>query len=209
MDSIQTHNSALQTNGRFNVADLEANRKGQLSPAQLKQFEERRDFIKADVPKYNNTGWIISLVFGIGACLFAGVLYFVGVFDILQESLGVLFYPVLCVAGGVVALFVFVVIPRQYKSSVEMYQSMGKSLQEGPIGNVQVFEAHAQAYESQRGINRRGSQSRKITYILEIKDIKFIVSELLMQTIQSERLYRAYAVQENEFWHLLSIEAIE
>lgn len=209
MDSINEHNSALQKNGKFTITDLEANRKGEFSPAQIKRFEDERNFIKENSQKYNNKGWLISLIFGIGALFFAVVLYLVGVFDILQESLGALFFPALCVIGIIIAVLVIFVIPRQYQASVEMYQAMGNSLKEEPIGNIQTIEARAEAYESQGGINRRGHQSAKISYILQMDSIKFIISESLMNTIQNKRLYRVYAVQEGGAWILLSIETLE
>jgi hypothetical protein len=209
MESTHEHNYVLLQNGKFSAADLEANRKGEFSPAQLKRFEEERNFIKSNSQKYNNKGWLISLIFGIGVLFFVVVLYFVGVFDILQESLGGLFFPALCVAGIIVAILVIFVIPRQYQSSVDMYQSMGASLKEEPLGNIQTIEARAEAYESQGGINRRGHQSAKISYILQMDSIKFLISESLMTTIQNKRLYRAYAVQEGGTWMLLSMETLE
>ena len=196
MDSIHDHNYALQQNGYFTEADLKANQQGEFSPAQIKRFEDERNFIKSNSQKYNNKGWLISLIFGIGALFFAVVLYFVGVFDILQESLGGLFFPALCVSGIIVAILVIFVIPRQYQSSVEMYQAMGNSPKEEPVGNVQMIEARAEAYKSQGGINRRGHQSAKISYILQMDSIKFLISESLMNTIQNKRLYRVYAVQD-------------
>lgn len=209
MDSINEHNSALQKNGNFTIADLEANQQGKFSPIQIKRFEDERNFIKETSGKYNNKGWLISLIFGVGALFFGVVLYFVGVFDILQESLGALFFPALCVIGIIVAVLVIFVIPRQYQASVEMYQTMGNSLKEEPIGNIQTIEARAEAYQSQGGINRRGHQSAKISYILQMDSIKFIISESLMNTIQNKRLYRVYAVQEGGAWMLLSMETLE
>lgn len=209
MDSINEHNSALQQNGNFSAVDLETNRKGEFSPAQIKRFEDERNFIKSNSQKYNNKGWLISLIFGGFALFFAFVLYLVGVFDILQESLGGLFFPVLCVVGIIVAVLVIFVIPRQYQSTVDMYNAMGNSLKEEPLGNIQVIEARAEVYESQGGINRRGHQSAKISYILQMDSIKFIISESLMETIQNKRLYRVYAVQEGGVWMLLSMETLE
>lgn len=203
------HNADLQKNGNFSATDLEANRKGQLSPAQLKRFEEERNFIKESSQKYNNKGWLISLIFGIGALFFAVVLYFVGVFDILQDSLGTLFFPVLCVVAIFVAVLVLFVIPRQYQSSVEMYQAMGNSLEAEPVGNIQTIEARAQTHKSQSGINRRGHQSSKIYYVLQMDSIEFLISESLFEVIQPKRLYSVYAVQEGGVWVLLSMETLE
>ncbi|MBL8090965.1 MAG: hypothetical protein JNJ43_11585 [Anaerolineales bacterium] len=209
MDSTYEHNYALQQNGKFSTADLEANRKGEFSPAQLKRFEDERNYIKESSQKYNNKGWLISLIFGGFALFFAFVLYLVGVFDILQDTLGALFFPALCVIGIIVAVLVIFVIPRQYQSTVDMYQAMGNSLKEQPIGNIQTIEARAEAYSSQGGINRRGHQSAKITYVLQMDSIKFLISESLMNTIQNKRLYRVYAVQEGGAWVLLSMETTE
>lgn len=209
MDSTYEHNYALQQKGNFSAVDLETNRKGEFSPAQIKRFEDERNFIKSNSQKYNNKGWLISLIFGGFALFFAFVLYLVGAFDILQESLGGLFFPVLCVVGIIVAVLVIFVIPRQYQSTVDMYNAMGNSLKEEPLGNIQVIEARAEVYESQGGINRRGHQSAKISYILQMDSIKFIISESLMETIQNKRLYRVYAVQEGGVWMLLSMETLE
>jgi hypothetical protein len=209
MDSKFDHNSALQQNDYFTTADLEANKQGKFSPAQTKRFEDERNYIKSTATKYNNKGWLISLIFGIGALFFAVVLYFVGVFDILQETLGGLFFPVMCVAGIIVAIVVIFVIPRQYQSSVDMYNAMGNSLKEEPLGNIQSIEARAEVYQSQGGINRRGHQSAKVSYVLQMDSIKFIITESLMNTIQNKRLYRVYAVQEGGVWTLLSLETLE
>lgn len=209
MDSTYEHNYALQQNGHFTPADLEANHQGKLSSAQIKRFEDQRNYIKSTAPKYDNKGWLISLLFGIGALFFAVVLYFVGVFDILQEALGTLFLPVMCIAGIFVVVFVLVIAPRQYQSSVNMYQSMGTSLKEEPLGNIQTIEARAEVYESQGGINRRGHQSAKVSYILQMDSIKFRITESLMNLIQNQRLYRVYAVQDQGAWILLSMETLE
>lgn len=207
MDSA--HNSALQKNGNFSTTDLEANKVGKFSPAQLKRFEEERDFIKQSSKKYDNKGWLISLIFGIGALFFAAVLYFVGVFDIMQESLGGLFFPVLCVIGIILAVLVIFVIPRQYQSTVEMYNAMGTSIAENPLGEIQTIEAWAETRKSQSGINRRGHQSSKISYVLTMDSIEFLISESLFEVIQPKRLYRVYAVKDGGVWVLLSMETIE
>lgn len=132
-----------------------------------------------------------------------------GVFDILQESLGVLFLPVICVAVIFVALLIFVIIPRQYQSSVDMYASMGKSLNEEPPGKIQAIEARAKVCESQAGINRRGHQSSKVSYVLQMDSINFLIAESLMNLIQNERLYRVYTFQDQGVWLLLSMETLE
>jgi hypothetical protein len=203
------HNADLQKKGNFSVTDLSANRKGEFSPAQLKRFEEERDFIKQSSKKYDNKGWLISLIFGGFALFFAFVLYLVGIFDILQDSLGTLFFPVLCVIVIFVAVLVLFVIPRQYQSSVEMYQAMGNSLEAEPVGNIQTIEARAETRKSQGGINRRGHQSSKIYYVLQMDSIEFLISESLFEVIQPKRLYRVYSVQEGGVWILLSMETLE
>ncbi|HCB02414.1 MAG TPA: hypothetical protein DIW23_09470 [Anaerolineae bacterium] len=209
MDSTYEHNYALQQKGNFSATDLEANKAGKFSPAQLKRFEEERDFIKQTSKKYDNKGWLISLIFGIGALFFGVVLYFVGVFDILQESLGALFFPVLCVIGIIVAVLVIFVIPRQYQSTVEMYNAMGTSIAENPLGEIQTIEARAETRKSQGGINRRGHQSSKISYVLTMDSIEFLISESLFEIIQPKRLYRVFAVKDGGVWVLLSMETLE
>ena len=209
MSSINDHNNALIQYGYFTAADLEANKQGKYSPEQIKHFEDQRAGVREMAPKYQNRGWIISVIFGIGACFFAGVLYFVGVFDTLQESLGSLFLPVMAGAAIFATLIVFVIAPRSYQSSVDMYNSMGTPLAEQPLGAIQVIEARAEAYESQGGINRRGHQSSRKSYILQMDSIKFIISESLMNAIENKRLYRVYCVNDGGVWTLLSIETLE
>ncbi|HCK66981.1 MAG TPA: hypothetical protein DHW49_12015 [Anaerolineae bacterium] len=209
MDSTYEHNYALQQKGNFSATDLEANKAGKFSPAQLKRFEEERDFIKQSSKKYDNKGWLISLIFGIGALFFGVVLYFVGVFDILQESLGALVFPVLCVIGIIVAVLVVFVIPRQYQSTVEMYNAMGTGLTENPLGEIQTIEARVETRKSQGGINRRGHQSSKISYVLTMDSIEFLISESLFEIIEPKRLYRVFAVKDGGVWVLLSMETLE
>lgn len=209
MNSLIEHNQILQQVGNFTAADIEANKQGKYSPAQLKKIEDQRAYIRESAPKYENRGWLISLIFGIGACFFAVVLYFVGVFDTLQQALGSLFLPVMAGVALFAALFIFVIAPRSYQSSVESYKSMGTSLAEQPLGAIQTIEARAEAYASQGGINRRGHQSTRVSYVLQMDSIKFLVTESLMNAIQNKRRYRVYAHQENGAWLLLSIEALE
>jgi hypothetical protein len=206
MDSA--HNIELQRKGNFSAVDLEANKQGKYSESQLKRFEDERNYIKETSKKYDNKGWLISLIFGVGALFFAVILYFVGVFDILQESLGGLSFPVLCVIAIFVAIVVLFVIPRQYQSSVEMYQAMGNSLEAEPVGNIQTIEARAETRKSQGGINRRGHQSSKIYYVLQMDSIEFLISESLFEIIEPKRLYRVFAVKDSGVWVLLSMEAI-
>jgi hypothetical protein len=209
MNSLFEHNKQLQEAGSFSAEDLNENRQGRLSPSQVKRFEDQRNYVNSTAPKYDNKGWVISIIFGIGLCLFTVVIYFFGVFDILQKSLGGLFLPVMAGAALLAALFVFVIVPRQYQSSVEMYKSMGTPLAERPLGAIQVIDAQADAYESRAGIDRRGRQSSQVSYILQMESIKFRVSQSLMKTIQPKRQYRAYAVNDQGAWTLLSIETLE
>lgn len=209
MDSTYDHNYALQKNGYFDAADLEANKQGHYSETQMKRFKASRDFIQQTSSKYDNKGPVISLIFGVGLLFFVVVLYFVGIFDTLQSALGNLFLPAMAGAALLAALFVFVIAPRQYQSSVDMYKSLGTPLAESPLGAIQVIEARAEAYESQGGINRRGHQSAKVSYILQMDSIKFIITESLMSVIQNKRLYRVYAVNDQGVWILLSMEALE
>jgi hypothetical protein len=209
MNSALEHNQALQQNGLFTAADLETNKQGRYSPAQLKRFEETRNFMQYSANKYDNKGPIISMIFGFGFLAFAVVLYFVGLFDMLQNMLGSLFFPVMVGALILAALFIFVIVPRQYQASVEMAWSMGTPLAASPLGEIQTIEARAEAYTSQGGINRRGHQPTRVSHILRMDDIKFIITESLRETIQSKRLYRVYAVKDQGVWVLLSMETLE
>ncbi len=209
MNSALEHNLELQQNGLFTNADLEANKQGRYSSAQLKRFEETRNFMQYSANKYDNKGPIISLIFGFGFLAFAVVLYFVGLFDMLQNTLGSLFFPVMAGALLLAALFIFVVIPRQYQASVEMAKSMGTPLAASPLGEIQTIEARAEAYTSQGGINRRGHQSAQISHILRMDSIEFNITDSLRETIQSKRLYRVHAVKDQGVWVLLSVETLE
>ena len=203
------HNAALQQTQFFTVTDLEANRMGQYSQAQLEREKESREYVQQNYGKYENKGWLISLIFGGFLLFFAVVLYFLGVIDMFQNMLGSLFLPVMAGLCLLAALFVFVIAPRSYQSSVDMYKSMGTPLAESPLGTIQVIEARAEAYESQGGINRRGHQSSRVSYILQMDSIKFIISESLMNAIENKRQYRVYCANDGGVWTLLSIEALE
>lgn len=209
MDSTHDHNNALIQNGYFTAADLEANKQGRYSESQMDRFKAERDFIQNSSGKYENKGPLISLIFGVGLLFFAVILYFVGVVDMLQSALGGLFLPVMAGAAILAVLFVFVIAPRQYQSSIDMYKSMGTPMAESPLGALQVIEARAEAYESQGGINRRGRQSSRVSYVLQMDSINFLITESLMNTIQNKRLYRVYCVNDGGAWTLLSIEALE
>jgi len=209
MDSVFEHNQKLQQAGSFTAADLEENKLGRYSPAQLKRFEETRNFMRYSANKYDNKGPIVSLIFGSGLLVFAVVLYFVGVFDLLRNALGSLFFPVLAGALLFAALFVFVIVPRQYQASVEMARSMGTPLAASPLGEIQTIEARAEVYTSQGGVNRRGHQSARVSHILQMDSIKFIITDSLRETIQSKRLYRVWVVKDQGVWVLLGMEALE
>lgn len=209
MNSVLEHNQELQQSGLFTSADLEENKQGRYSPAQLKRFEETRNFMQYSANKYDNKGPIISLIFGVGFLVFAGVLYFVGVFDMLQNMLGGLFFPVMAGVLLLAALFIFVIVPRQYQASVEMARKMGTPLAASPLGEIQTIEARAEVYISQGGINRRGHQSTQKSHILRMDSIEFNITESLRETIQSKRLYRVHAVKDQGVWVLLSMENLE
>lgn len=209
MDSVREHNEALQQKGMFTPADLEENRQGRYSTVQTKRFEDERNFIQSTAPKYDNKGWLISLMFAVGALFFAGVLYFVGVFDSLQNILGGFFFPVMCGAAMIAALFIFVIVPRQYQSSVNAYKGMGTPLPESPLGEIQMIEARAEVYTSQGGINRRGHQSSRVSHILQMEGIEFRITASFKEVIQPKRLYRAYCVKDQGVWMLLSMETLE
>jgi hypothetical protein len=209
MSSTSEHNSALQQTRYFTAEDLEANRKGQYSQGQIEQAKTMREGAKQNAGKYENKGWVISLIFGTGLLFFAVVLYFLGVVDMFQSMLGSLFLPVLAGLCLFATLFVFVIAPRSYQSSVDMYKTMGNSLEESPLGQIQVIEARADVYESRGGINRRGHQSSRISYVLQMDSITFNVTDTLMNTIEKKRLYRVYCVNNGGYWQLLSMETLE
>ena len=209
MSSTYEHNSALQQTRYFTAEDLEANRKGQYSQRQIDQAKTLREGAKQNAGKYENKGWVISLIFGMGALFFCVILYFVGVFDMFQSMLGSLFLPVMAGLCLFAALFIFVIAPRSYQSSVDMYKGMGDSLEESPLGTIQTIEARAEVYESQGGINRRGHQSSRVSYVLQMDSIKFNITDTLMNTIEKKRLYRVYCVNNGGYWQLLSMETLE
>ncbi len=210
MGSIDEHNYALQQTRYFTAEDLEANRKGQYSKTQLDRARESRDYIQQNHGKYENKGWLISLIFGGGLLFFVVVLYFLGVIDMFQNMLGSLFLPVMAGMCIFAALFVFVIAPRSYQSSVDMYKSMGTPLEEQPLPQIQVIEARADVYESSMGLNRRGnSSSHRVSYILQMDSIKFSVTDTLMSTIEKKRLYRVYCSNNGGYWFLHSMETLE
>jgi hypothetical protein len=209
MASTYEHNYELQQKGVFTAADLEDNKQGRYSSAQLQRFKNERDFMQYNAAKYENKSPLISMIFGIGLIGFAVILYFVGVFDILQSILGGLFLPVMAGVGILAVLFIFVVIPRQYQSSVEMAKGMGAPLPESPLGEIQTIETRAEKFKSQGGINRRGHQSPKISHILKMDSIEFRLTESFFEVIQPKRLYRVYCVKDQGVWTLLSMETLE
>jgi len=210
MSSTYEHNYALQQTRYFTAEDLEANRKGQYSQGQVGQAKTLREGAKQNVGRYENKGWVISLIFGVGALFFCVVLYFVGVFDMFQSMLGSLFLPVMAGLCLVAALFIFVIAPRSYQSSVDMYKGMGASLEESPLGQIQAIEARADTYESRMGVNRRGHRSsNRVSYVLQMDSITFNVTDTLMNTIEKKRLYRVYCVNNGGYWQLLSMETLE
>ncbi|MBM4427213.1 MAG: hypothetical protein FJ031_08240 [Chloroflexi bacterium] len=107
-------------------------------------------------------------------------------------------------------MFIFVIAPRSYQSSVDMYKGMGASFEEQPLGQIQVIEARADTYESGMGLNRRGHQSsHRVSYVLQMDSITFNVTDTLMNTIEKKRLYRVYCVNNSGYWQLLSMETLE
>jgi len=211
MSSIHEHNAALQQTRYFTAEDLEANRKGQYSQGQIDRAKMLREGVNQNVGKYENKGWVISLIFGAGLLFFAVVLYFLGVVDMFQSMLGSLFLPVMAGLCLFAALFIFVIAPRSYQSSVDMYKTMGNSLEESPLGQIQVIEARADTYESRMGVNRRGNRSsHRVSYVLQMDSITFNVTDTLMNTIEKKRLYRVYCVNRDGYWwELLSMETLE
>lgn len=209
MSSITEHNLALQSSANFTAKDLEINQRNEYSPEQIKFYENLRTNMRENAKKYDNKGWMISIIFGIGFCLFAGVLYFVGVFEILQESLGNFFLPVLACGFGIVLLYIVFVLPRQFQSTVQMAYEGGASLTEKPLPPIEVIEARAEKYVSQPGVPAQGGRSHKKTYILQMGDIELSILKSLHEIIEPKRLYRAYVQNNQGYWHLLSIETLE
>lgn len=209
MNSAHEHNQALQQNGFFSAADLAANQQGRYSEAQLKRFEAERDFIQHSATKYDNKKPVITLIFGVAFAFFLVVLYFVGIFDILQDALKSAFLPVMLVALVVAILMILVVIPRQYQSSVDAFKAMGTPVSPAQLGAIQTIETRADVYTSQGGINRRGHQSSRVTHILQMDSIKFSITESFMAVIQPRRMYRVFAVNDQGVWVLLSMETLE
>jgi hypothetical protein len=209
MDSALEHNQSLQANGMFTAADLEENKRGQYSASQLERFQSSRDFMKHQANKYDNSGLWVSAIFAVGFIIFSVVLYFVGVFDLLQKTLGGLFLTVMAGLFILVVLLIFVVIPKQYRDSVKMAKAMGTPLTQSPLGNIQVIEARAEVYKSQSGESLRGGRLRNVAHVLQMEGIKFLITSSLRETIQNKRLYRVYAVQDQGAWVLLSMETLE
>jgi hypothetical protein len=209
MNSAYDHNYDLQHKGTFTTADLKENQQGRYSQAQLKQFENSREFMTYSANKYDNRGPLISMIFGVGLLGFAAVLYFIGVFDMFRAMLGGLFLPVMAGLGILAALFVFVIIPRSFQSSVEMAKGMGTPLAESPLGEIQVIEARAEKFETQGGINRRGRQTKIISHILKMDGIEFKLQPSFWELIDPKRLYRVYCVKDQGVWVLLSMETLE
>ncbi|GAB4497881.1 MAG: hypothetical protein OHK003_08000 [Anaerolineales bacterium] len=210
MSSTYEHNYALQQVRYFTAEDLESNRKGQYSQAQLDRFKNEREFIQQSSGKYENKGWVISLIFGAFLLFFAVVLYFLGVVDMFQSMLGSLFLPVMAGLSIFAALVVFVIVPRSYQSSVNMYKSMGTPMEQKPLGAIQTIEARAQAYESRAGLDRNMHRvSTRVSYVLEMDSIKFFITESLLNVIENKRLYRVYCTNDGGAWILLSMETLE
>lgn len=210
MNSASEHNQTLMQAGNFSTTDLEENKQGCYSQAQVKFFENLRNINTQTARKYNGKGFIISLIFAAGFLCFGFVLYFVGVFDILKDILGGLMLPVLCGVFVLAMLYIFLVIPRQFQSSVDTMKGMGTSLAEKPLGEIQSIEAKAATRVSEPGINRRGHQSPgKVAYILQMDSIEFRISKSLYEVIQPKRMYRVLAVKDQENWNLLSMETLE
>jgi len=209
MNSAYDHNYELQYEGTFTTADLKENQQGRYSQAQLKQFENSREFMTYSANKYENRGPLISMIFGVGLLGFVAVLYVIGVFDMFRAMLGGLFLPVIAGLGILAVLFIFVIVPRQYQSTVEMARGMGAPLAESPPGEIQVIEARAEKSQTQGGINRRGGQSSKISCLLKMDGIEFKLQPSFWELIDPKRLYRVYCVKDQGVWVLLSMETLE
>jgi hypothetical protein len=209
MNTTEEHNQTLQQHGGFSQHDLDENRQSRYSQSQRKRFETEREFFQSSADKYQNTTPLISMIFLVGLLIFVVILYFVGVFDTLQSVLGLFFFPSLACAGTLALLFILIIIPRQYQSSVDQFKAMGTPLAENPLGEIQTVDAQAESFISQAGINRRGHQSGKKTYVLKMAGIEFKLTSSFLDSIQQNRLYRVYAVEDQGLWVLLSMETLE
>lgn len=174
------HNAALQQTQFFTATDLEANRKGQYSQAQLERAKESREYVQQNYGKYENKGWLISLIFGgfllllcscfvlpgcdrhvpkhVGESLFAGHGWFMSACRLVRLR------PLLRAR----------INPQWICTSPWARRSRNSR-----FGAIQVIKARAEAYKSQGGINRRGHQSSRVSYILQMDSIKFIISRSL------------------------------
>jgi hypothetical protein len=209
MNTTEEHNQTLQQHGGFSQHDLDENRQSRYSQSQRKRFETEREFFQSSADKYQNTTPLISMIFLVGLLIFVVILYFVGVFDTLRSVLGLFFFPSLACAGALALLFIFIIVPRQYQSSVDQFKAMGTPLAENPLGEIQTVDARAETFISQPGINRRGHQSGKKTHILKMASVEFKLTSSFLDSIQQNRLYRVYAVKDQGLWILLSMETLE
>jgi hypothetical protein len=52
----------------------------------------------------------------------------------------------LACAGTLALLFILIIIPRQYQSSVDQFKAMGTPLAENPLGEIQTVDAQAESF---------------------------------------------------------------
>lgn len=115
MDSAIEHNKILQNKGRFSAIDLEENRHGRFSAEQIEQIKNARAIIKNYAEKFDNKKPVISIIFGAGFLFFCVVLYFVGLFDTLQNILGLAFFPAMLCAVFLAGIMIFLSFPVNIK----------------------------------------------------------------------------------------------
>ncbi|MFN8411467.1 MAG: hypothetical protein U0Z26_03675 [Anaerolineales bacterium] len=204
MSTIIEHNAELQRSQPYTNDDLKHNRSNEYSQKQIEFFKASRDYIQNTSGKYENKKLLIGFIFFAGYLIFLALLYFFGAISTAQNLLGSLFIPVFCLVNLVALLMIFVVIPRQYQESVEMYKKMGTPLTEQPLGPVQAIEARAETT-----INRANRNSMRMVYSLYMDSIKLTISRDLYEVIEKNRLYKAYVTNDGGVWSLLSIETLE
>jgi hypothetical protein len=209
MNTTEEHNQTLQQHGGFSQHDLDENRQSRYSQSQRKRFETEREFFQSSADKYQNTTPLISMIFLVGLLIFVVILYFVGVFDTLQSVLGLFFFPSLACAGTLALLFILIIIPRHYQSSVDQFKAMGTPLAENPLGGNTNCRCTGRVVHFTGQDKSQRKQSGKKTYVLKMAGIEFKLTSSFLDSLQQNRLYRVYAVEDQGLWVLLSMETLE
>ena len=209
MDPITEHNLALQRNGFFSAADLDANRRGRYSLAQINHFQGNRDDMRKTTLKYEDRTSLTASVIGVGLILLAVALDFNGNLQILAETFGDLFLPLMLCSLILALVVILVIIPHQYGDSVAAHKEKGTSLTAAPLEQIQTIEARAEVFSSRPGRDPKGQQPPRGPHLLQMNGIPFLIPDSLRQVIQPKRAYRVYAVHNSSGWILLSMETTE